>query len=115
MKIPTALRGAAAAAALQSTEKLLPAAISAVQQAQAALDLALEAGKDTAPYRQALQEALRQVQVIRAAIGEKQAQIDQRRQDRISSAAGAMTATAQDGINRLLAGYTFTIEEGLSQ
>lgn len=109
MKIPTALRGAAAAAALAATEKMLPDAMQAVRIAQTALDSALEAGRDTAPFRQALQAAIQQKNAIHNAISEKQAQIDQRRQDKISAAAAALTAVAQDGINRLLAGYQFTL------
>ena len=109
MKIPTGLRGAAAQAALAATEKMLPDALQAVRVAQAALDAALAAGKDTGPYRQALQVAIQQKKAIHAAINEKISQIDQRRQDKISAVAAAITAVAQDEINRLLQTYQFTL------
>jgi hypothetical protein len=109
LKIPTGLRGAAAQAALESTEKLLPAALQAVRVAQAALNSALESGRDTAPFRQALETALIQKKALHAAIAEKVAQIDQRRQDKISAVAAAITAAAQDEINRLLQTYQFTL------
>ena len=115
MKIPTGLRGAAAAAALAATEKMLPDALQAVRIAQTALDAALAAGRDTGPYRQALQVAIQQKQAIHAAISEKISQIDQRRQDKISAAAAALTAVAQDGINRLLASYQFTLNSETPQ
>lgn len=114
MKIPATLKGAAAQAALAATEKMLPDALQAVRVAQAALNSALEAGKDTGPYRQALQQALMQKAAIHSAINEKISQIDQRRQDKISAAAAALTAVAQDSISRLLLQYQFSLEEGLN-
>lgn len=109
MKIPATLKGAAAVAALAATEKMLPDALQAVRVAQAALNSALEAGRDTAPFRQAIETALIQKKALHAAIAEKQAQIDQRRQDKISAVAAAITAVAQDEINRLLQTYQFTL------
>ena len=115
MKIPTGLRGAAAQAAFAATEKMLPDALQAARIAQAALNSALESGRDTAPYRQALQVAIQQKQAIHAAIAEKQAQIDQRREDKISAAAAALIVAAQDGINRLLLQYQFTLNSETPQ
>ena len=107
MKIPTGLRGAAAQAALAATEKMLPDALQAVRVASVALDAALAAGRDTGPYRQALQVAIQQKQAIHAAISEKIAQIDQRREDKINAAAGALIAAANANLNSLLQQFTF--------
>ena len=115
MKIPATLKGAAAQAALAATERMLPDAIRAVKTAQAALDAALAAGKDTGPYRAALATAIQQKAAIHSAINEKISQIDQRRQDRISAAAAAITAAAQDSINRLLLQYQFNLNSETPQ
>lgn len=115
MKIPATLKGAAAQAALAATEKMLPDALQAVRVAQAALNSALESGRDTAPFRQALQVAIQQKAAIHSAINEKISQIDQRRQDRISAAAAAITAAAQDSINRLLLQYQFNLNSETPQ
>jgi ABC-type protease/lipase transport system fused ATPase/permease subunit len=115
MKIPATLKGAAAQAALAATERMLPDAIRAVKTAQAALDAALAAGKDSGPYRAALAQAIQQKQALHSVINEKISQIDQRRQDKISAVAAAITAAAQDSINRLLQGYQFSIDGGQPQ
>ena len=107
MRIPTGLRGAAAAAALAATERLLPDAVQAARIAQIALDTALAAGHDTAPFRQALAAAIQQKKMIHAAITEKQAQIDQRREDKINAAAGVLIAAANTNLNSLLQQFTF--------
>jgi len=110
VRIPTGLRGAAASAALQATEKMLPDALQAVRTAQAALNMALACGQDTGPFRQALETAVRQKKAIHSAIAEKAAQINQRRQDKISAVAAALIAAGNETINRLLLQYQFTIE-----
>lgn len=95
--------------AVAAAEKRLPAAIEAVAQAQAALDSALINGADTGPARAALAANCGIVAGLKSAIETRQAQIQQRQQDRIDAAAAGLLAQAAAKNQALLAAFNFQL------
>lgn len=95
--------------AVAAAEKRLPVALEAVAAAQSALDAALINGADTKPSRTALAEAQKVVAGLRTQIETRQAQIQQRQQDRIDAAAAGLIDAAAAKNQALLAAFNFTI------